>query len=122
MRKKGELSSTFIISFSDGLILSIIIIALLSRIMASDVYLVPIAFPIIALYATVMGFSIYFTKRSHGNTVIKTKTFKNIGLSKDLEEQLLQDHEKEKQEWEEVLRENEFAGQKNKQDASVSAV
>lgn len=108
MHRREELSAAFIIGFSDGLILPVAIITALTRLTDNNNTLLQACSIFIFLFSVVMGLSHYYTKRNHTDISIKTETFQNIGLSDDLEQQLLNDHEQEKQEWENVLEENEF--------------
>lgn len=108
MRRQKEHSAAFIIGFSDGLVLPMMVITALIRLTESNYVLLQACSVFIVIFAVVMGLSHYYTKRNHTDTSIKTETFRNIGLSEDLEQKLLKDHEQEKQEWEEVLEENEI--------------
>lgn len=108
MCKREEHSAAFIIGFSDGLVLPVVVITALTRLTENNDTLLQACSIFILLFSAVMGLSHYYTKRNHTDISIKTETFQSIGLSEDLEQQLLKDHEQEKQEWENVLEENEF--------------
>lgn len=106
MHRKASLYAAFIISFADGLVLPLVLLTTLHQLHIEQDLLVKITFVFIALFALIMSVSDYFTQKDHQDTDIKTATFQNIGLSKNLEEQLLQDHLREKVEWEKVIEEN----------------
>ncbi len=112
MHRRKQHSAAFILGFADGLVLPIALITALVLLMENNTSLLQTGSMFILFFAVVMGLSHYYTQRHHTDTSIKTETFQNIGLSAELELQLLHDHEQEKQEWEDVLKENEFVQSK----------
>ncbi|HTN46075.1 MAG TPA: VIT1/CCC1 transporter family protein [Flavipsychrobacter sp.] len=108
MRKSiHEIPATFVIGFSDGLVLPMAVITAL-RFTGTDLAVWKPGLIFILLYALVMGLSYHLTRKTHQDTTIKRETFENIGLSPELEAQLLEDLRQEQQEWQEVLMEDDF--------------
>lgn len=108
MRKSiHEIPATFVIGFSDGLVLPMAVITAL-RFTGTDLTVWKPGLVFVGFYALVMGLSYHFTRKTHQDTAIKRETFENIGLSPELEAQLLDDLRQEQREWQEVLKEDDF--------------
>lgn len=117
MQKRVDLFTDFVSHFSDGLILPVVAITALVKAGISADSLIQCVLILIFFYAAIIAVSNYFTRRVHTKTDVNSDSFQNIGLSEELEKQLLEDHLQEQQQWEQVLKENDFSA--TQQSASV---
>lgn len=107
MQRPSQLLN-FIKGFSDGLVLPFACITALLQLTSISKNYIYITGVVIIIFSIIHAISYYLTQKAHTRIANNTKSFTGIGLSTEVEKNILSEHEEEKKAWQVIIENNPY--------------